>query len=128
MELLVDKNGVEKSSQEDLESISVDFYTSLFSKDVIDMQVQTELIDDLEFSLTDSEREQCEDRFTKAELLSVLQGLQTGKSANRQGLTDSLLSFILPFGIPFAIFFSRFLMSAFVLASFRIVSARAFYA
>ena len=94
MELLVDKNGVEKSSQEDLESISVDFYTSLFSKDVIDMQVQTELIDDLEFSLTDSEREQCKDRFTKAELLSVLQGLQTGKSPGSDGLpTEFYLTF-----------------------------------
>lgn len=94
LELLVDKNGVEKSSQEDLESISVDFYTSLFSKDVIDMQVQTELIDDLEFSLTDSEREQCEDRFTKAELLSVLQGLQTGKSPGSDGLpTEFYLTF-----------------------------------
>ena len=94
LELLVDKNGVKKSSQEDLESISVDFYTSLFSKDVIDMQVQTELIDDLEFSLTDSEREQCEDRFTKAELLSVLQGLQTGKSPGSDGLpTEFYLTF-----------------------------------
>ena len=94
LELLVDKNGVEKSSQEDLESISVDFYTSLFSKDVIDMQVQTELIDDLEFSLTDSEREQCKDRFTKAELLSVLQGLQTGKSPGSDGLpTEFYLTF-----------------------------------
>lgn len=94
LESLVDKNGVEKSSQEDLESILVDFYTSLFSKDVIDMQVQTELIDDLEFSLTDSVSEQCEGWFTKEELLSALQGLQTGKSPGSDGLpTEFCLTF-----------------------------------
>jgi len=42
------------------------------------MQIQTELIDDLEFSLSDYERDQCEGLFTKEELLSALQGLQPG--------------------------------------------------
>ena len=50
------------------------------------MQIQTELIDDLEFSLNDLEREQCEGLFTKEELFLALQGLQTGKSPGSDGL------------------------------------------
>lgn len=93
-ESLVDQNGVEKSSQSDLESILVDFYRRLFSKDSLDMQIQTELIDGLEFSLNDLEREQCEGLFTKEELFSALQGLQTGKSPGSDGLpTEFYLTF-----------------------------------
>ena len=50
------------------------------------MQIQTELIDDLEFSLNDLEREQCEGLFTKEELFLARQGLQTGKSPGSDGL------------------------------------------
>lgn len=93
-ESLVDVDGFEKSSQKDLESILVNFYTALFTKDSLDMQIQTELIDDLELSLNDLEREQCEGLFTKEELLSALQGLQTGKSPGPDGLpTEFYLSF-----------------------------------
>ena len=52
---LLDVDGVEKFSQRELESILVDFYSSLFLKDTLDMQIQTELIDDLEISLNDLE-------------------------------------------------------------------------
>ena len=93
-ESLVDEAGIEKSSQSDLESILVTFYSRLFSKDSLDMQIQTELIDDLEFSLNDLEREQCEGLFTKEELLLALQGLQTGKSPGSDGLpTEFYLAF-----------------------------------
>ena len=50
------------------------------------MQVQTELIDSLEFSLTDIERAGCEGLFTKDELFSALKGLQTGKTPGSDGL------------------------------------------
>ena len=90
---LVDDAGVEKSSQSDLESMLVNFYRRLFSKDSIDMQIQTEIIDDLEFSLTDVEREQCEGLFSKEELHSALQGLQTGKSPGPDGLPTEFYLF-----------------------------------
>ena len=54
-ESLFDENGFEKSSSSDIESILVNFYQDLYSKDVLDMQVQTELIDDLQFPLTNLE-------------------------------------------------------------------------
>ena len=58
------------------------------------MQVQTELIDGLEFSLTDIERADCEGLFTKDELFSALKGLQTGKTPGSDGLpTEFYLSF-----------------------------------
>ena len=57
------------------------------------MQIQTELIDDLEFSLMDLEREKC-GLFTKDELFSALKGLQTRKSPGSDGLpTEFYLTF-----------------------------------
>ena len=50
------------------------------------MQIQTEIIDDLDLSFSDSEREQCEGLFTKEELSAALKGLQTGKSPDSDGL------------------------------------------
>ena len=84
---LFDGSGVERSSQKDLENILVDFYRSLFTNDVLDMQVQTEIIDTLEFSLSDSEREACEGVFTIDELHAALKGLQTGKTPGSDGLS-----------------------------------------
>ena len=58
------------------------------------MQIQTELIDALEFSLTDHEREMCEGLFTRDELSAALKGLQTGKAPGSDGLsTDFYLCF-----------------------------------
>ena len=84
---LLDKNGLEKSSQVDLENILVDFYQSLFTNDQLDMQVQTRIIDELELSLTDLEREACEGAFTLDELYAALKGLQTGKAPGSDGLS-----------------------------------------
>ena len=56
------------------------FYEDLFTKSPLNLQVQTNIIDDLEISLTDSERDLCEGDFTEEELLVALRGLQAGKS------------------------------------------------
>lgn len=85
---LLDDSGTEKTSQSDLEGILVKFYKDLFSKDSLDIQIQTELIADLELSLTDAERVLCEGLFTNEELLSALKGLQTGKSPGSDGLSN----------------------------------------
>lgn len=71
---LFDENGIEKSSQQDLEKILTQFYQTLFSSNFLDMQIQTDIIDALEFSLTDYEREMCE-------------GLRTGKTPGSDGLS-----------------------------------------
>ena len=83
---LLDAAGLEKTAQDDIESILVEFYNNLFSKDVLDLQTQTELLGDLEFSLSDSERLSCEGEFTTNELLTALNGLQTGNSPRSDGL------------------------------------------
>ena len=93
---LFDENDIEKSAQSDIENILVDFYENLFSKDTsLDMQIQNKLIDDLELSLTDNERESCEGLFSREELISALQSLQTGKSPGSDGLPPEFyLAFI----------------------------------
>ena len=83
---LINSQGEETSSQTDMESILVDFYKNLFSKDNLDLHVQQSLIDDLEFTLSDSERVSCEGDLTKDELFMALGGLQTGKSPGSVGL------------------------------------------
>ena len=74
------------SSQIDMESILVDFYKNLYSKDNLDLRIQESLIDDLEFVLSDFERDSCEGEFTKDELFAALGGLQTWKSPGSDGL------------------------------------------
>lgn len=120
-ESLVDENGVEKSSQEDLESILVDFYTSLFSKDTLDTQIQTELIDALEFSLNVSNAKDFSLRRSSCLPCRVC------KSANHQGVMDSPLNSILRSGILCVISFFRFLMSGFVLVSCQIANVKVSY-
>ena len=44
------------------------------------MQIQTQIIDDLDLSLSDLEREQCEGLFTKDEDFAALKGLETVNS------------------------------------------------
>ena len=83
---LLNSQGQETSSQTDMESILVDFYKNLFSKDNLDLHIQQSLIDDLEFTLSDSERVSCEGDLTKDELFMALGGLQTGKSPGSDGL------------------------------------------
>ena len=56
-ESLFNKSGEEKFSHNGIELILVDFYKALFSKDSLNMQTQTEIIHDLDISLSDSERE-----------------------------------------------------------------------
>ena len=84
---LFDQDGTERTSRNHLKKILVNFYTKLYSKDSLDMQIQTHLIDDLGFSLTDCECELCEGSFTKDELFPSLKGLQTGKSPGSDGLS-----------------------------------------
>ena len=91
---LFDEHEIERTSQHDLENILTRFYQTLFTRDSLNMQIQTEIIDALEFSLTDYEREMCEGLFTRDELLTALKGLQTGKTPGSDGLsTDFYLCF-----------------------------------
>ena len=83
----------------------MDFYQSLFTNDQLDMQVQFKIIGELEFLLTDLEREVCEGPFTLDALYTALKGLQTGKAP---GSMVFQLSFISVSGMILVIRFSRF--------------------
>lgn len=90
-----DVDGVKKTSQTDIENILTAFYKDLFTKDpTIDMQIQTTIIDDLELSLTDHDRDACEGVLTTDELFIALKCLQTGKAPGSDGLpTEFYLAF-----------------------------------
>ena len=91
---LLDDSGDKNSSQSDMEAILVNFYKNLFAKDSLDMQIQTELIEDLDFSLTDGERMLCEGLFITGELFSALKRLKTRKSPGSDRLpTEFYLAF-----------------------------------
>ena len=94
-ESLFDESGEEKFSHNGIELILVDFYKALFSKDSLNMQIQTEIIDDLDLSLSDAEQEQCEGLFTKDELFAAL----AFRPVNRPVLMAFLLNFIQLSGI-----------------------------
>ena len=84
---LFDASGVERSSQLDIENVLAELFKTLFTKDQsIDMQIQTKIIEDLELSLTDHDRDSCEGLLTADELLFALKGLQTGKAPGSDGL------------------------------------------
>ena len=55
--------------------------------DSLDMQIQSDIINALEFSLSHCEREMCEGLFTIDEFLAALKGLQTGKTPGSDGLS-----------------------------------------
>ena len=85
-ESLYDKHGAEKSAPDELETILADFYTSLYSKDNVNLQVQQRLINDLDRFLYSPERAACERPLSTSELLMAARGLQTGKSPGSDGL------------------------------------------
>ena len=91
---LLNAQGLETSSQDEMEAILVDFYKVLYAKDNLDLQAQENLIDDLELSLSTSERDSCEGDLTKEELFAALGGLQTGKAPGSDGLpTEFYIAF-----------------------------------
>ena len=63
------------------------FYQTLFTRDSLDMQIQTDIINALDFSLSDYECQMCEGLFTLDELLAALKGLQTGKTPGSDSLS-----------------------------------------
>ena len=85
-ESLYDANGAEKSALDELETILADFYTSLYSKDNVNLQVQQRLINDLDRFLSSPERDACGRPLSTSELLRAARGLQTGKSPRSNGL------------------------------------------
>ena len=95
-EFLFNESGEEKCSHNNIELILVDFFKALFSKDSLNMQIQTEILDDLDLSLFDAEQEQCEGLFTKDELFPALKGF---RPVNRPVLMAFLSNFIRLSGI-----------------------------
>ena len=84
-----------------MESIFVDFYKNLFSKDNLDLHVQQSLKDDLEFTLSDSERVSCEETLLK---MSYLWRWGVFRLGNRLALTAYQQNFIRLFGKIWAMF------------------------
>ena len=84
---ILNKDGLEVSSREELEAAHVDFYQELFTATDIDFECQQTLLHNISNRLTDSERVSCEGAVSLPELTESLKSLSCGKTPGPDGLT-----------------------------------------
>lgn len=85
----MDANGLVKISQVDVQNVLVQFSKTMFSRDSLNMQIQTEIID---FRFLHYERKLCEGLFTKDKLFAAVFG-----PAKRLDLMAFQLNVMFPF-------------------------------
>lgn len=81
-------DGVEVSSREELEKAHVEFYTGLFSVEDIDIDCCDKLLNEISVFLSDSDRALCEGAISLEELTSSLKTQNTGKAPGPDGFTS----------------------------------------
>ena len=84
---ILNSDGVEVSSREDVEKAHVDFYSALFLAEDIDLACQNLLFEKVTNFLSEPDRSLCEGVITLAELTIALKSLSTSKAPGSDGLT-----------------------------------------
>ena len=84
---ILNSDGIEVFTREELERAHVDFYSKLFTDEPINPDCQKQLFDVLNTSLSDSDRVACEGTLSLAELTSSLKTLNTDKAPGPDGFT-----------------------------------------
>ena len=84
---IYDSNGVEVSSQSEIEKAHVDFYTKLFSQEPIDLDKQNDLLTSLDSSLSPDQSAMCEGELTLNEITNAVNDLNLGKTPGPDGLS-----------------------------------------
>ena len=89
---ILNSDGVEVSSRENVEKAHVDFYSALFSAEDIDLACQNSLFENVTNFLSEPDRSLCEGVITLAELTIALKSLSTSKAPSFDGLTVEFFS------------------------------------
>lgn len=82
-----DSNGIEVSSQEEIEKAHIDFYTQHFSEEPIDAALQEDLLYSLSRKLTFDQASSCEGEITLDELTLAMKNMNRNKSLGPDGLS-----------------------------------------
>jgi len=85
--VIYDANGLEVSSQPEIEKAHVDFYTKLFSDEPIDFDKQNDLFASLTNRLSPDQSSLCEGEITLEEITNAVKGLNLGKTPGPDGLS-----------------------------------------
>ena len=85
--LIYNSSSVEVSSQDEIEQAHVDFYSSLFSEEPVDMVFQDDLLSSLSRQLSPQQSSLCEGTMTIDEISFAVKNLNTNKSPGPHGLT-----------------------------------------
>jgi len=86
MSLIYNSSGAKVSSQEEIEQAHVDFYSSMFSKEFIDLNFQNDLLFSLPRQLS-SDQSSCERAMTIDEISFGVKNMNTNKSPGPHSLT-----------------------------------------
>lgn len=79
--------GTEVFSQKEIEQAHVDFYSSLFSEEPIDLNFQNDLLSSLSRQLSSDQASLCEGAITVDEISFAIKNMNTNKSPGPDGLT-----------------------------------------
>ena len=80
-------NGTEVSSQEEIEKAHVDFYSRLFSEELIDAALQDDLLSSLSRQLSSDQASSCEGQMTCDEMTLALRSMNANKAPGPDGLS-----------------------------------------
>jgi len=78
--------GVEVSSQQEIETAHYDFYRKLYSREGVNFHIQHEFLANIDVSLTDTDRSLCERALSADEISHAIRGLSPGKTPGADGL------------------------------------------
>lgn len=87
MPSIYNSSGTEVFSQKEIEQAHVDFYSSLFSEEPIDLNFQNDLLSSLSRQLSSDQASLCEGAITVDEISFAIKNMNTNKSPGPDGLT-----------------------------------------
>ena len=83
---IFDKNDKEVTTKDEIEQAHLDFYTSLYSQEQTDPQIQADLLSEISTSLEEHDKELCEGELTLEELTAAVNSLAKHKTPGADGI------------------------------------------
>ncbi len=83
---LKDSEGTLKKDTQGILNTAVNFYEELYKSGEVDLEAQEKFIDSLKLKLSEEDKESCEGRMSKEEVLSAIKSFKNNKSPGCDGL------------------------------------------